>query len=68
MPEIEQHYRDFGETDIMRLPNMGHNLNKEFSEHGKYLEEYSFESGKMPAVTYRVITFLNQHLGKGGLA
>ena len=67
MPEMEQHYRDFGETDIIRLPNLGHNLNKEFSEHSKYLEEYSFESGKMPKVTYRVISFLNAHLASGRL-
>ena len=68
MPEIEQHYRDFGETDIMRLPNAGHSLNKEFSEAKKYKEEYSFESGKMPKVTYRVISFLNTHLASGRLS
>jgi len=68
MEEIEQHYKDFGQTDIMRLPNASHNLNREVSSfERRAVDEASYESAQYPKMTYKIITFLNGYLGAGGM-
>jgi len=61
MPELENHYKSFGVKEIIRYPNINHGLNKE----GKL--EASADKGRYPKMTYKIITFLNAHLGKGKL-
>ena len=58
LPELEAHYRDMGPTEVVRIPDVGHSLNKE----GK---DFQYESGKLPKITYKIVTFLNQYLGRG---
>jgi len=60
MQELEEHYKNFGETDIVRYPNVGHQLNKE----GK---DWEHLSGKLPRMTYKMVMFLNRYLGRGRL-
>jgi len=55
MPELEGHYKDFGATEIVRYPDMNHALN----EKG---QGWHFEKAKLPALTYKIITFLKRHL------
>src|SRR3989338_5573261 len=58
--ELEDHYKKFGETEIIRIPNVNHMLNKE----GK---EKQFEGARLPRITYKIVTFFNQYLGRGRL-
>jgi len=64
MPELEKHYKSFGnpeKMEIVRYPSINHGLNKE----GKSAS--SAEKGKYPKMTYKIITFLNGYLGRGRL-
>lgn len=58
--ELEKYYKNIGETEIVRIPDVMHQLNKE----GKDLQ---FEAGKLPKLTYKIVTFLNRYLGRGRL-
>ncbi len=61
MPDLEKHYENMSKEkrrEIVRYPDVVHALNKE----GKDLQ---FESGKLPKLTYKVVTFLNRYLGSG---
>ena len=58
--ELEKHYKDLGETETKMYPNLSHKMNKEG-------QNFDFESGKMPEMTYKIVTFLNRYLGKGRL-
>ena len=58
--ELEDHYKKFGETDIVRIPNVNHMLNKE----GK---ETQFEGARLPRITYKIVMFFNRYLGRGRL-
>ncbi len=57
---LEQHYKNFGAVDIVRIPSTDHFLNTE-------IHAIQFESGKLPRITYKIVTFLNQYLGRGRL-
>jgi len=69
MPELEQHYEDFSSQEkdefgkvvgkvVVRYPDVIHALNKEGMD-------YQFETGKLPKMTYKIVTFLNRYLGSG---
>lgn len=57
--ELEAHYKDF-RGEIIRIPNLNHSLTVE----GNLA---AFDVGRMPKITYRIVTFFNQYLGKGRL-
>ena len=60
MPELEAHYKDMGETEVVRYPNVRHRLSKEGKDH-------QLEAGKLPKLTYKILTFLNNYMGRGRL-
>ena len=55
--ELEAHYKDFG-GEIIRIPNLNHSLTIE----GNLTV---FDVGRMPKITYKIVTFFNQYLGRG---
>ena len=57
--ELEDHYRDFG-GEIIRIPNLNHTLTVE----GNLAV---FDNARMPKITYKIVTFFNQYLGRGRL-
>lgn len=57
--ELEDHYNSFG-GEIVRIPNLNHTLTKEGNSK-------VFEVARMPKITYKIVTFLNQSLGRGRL-
>ena len=59
MLELEKHYKNFGQNGIERVPGVDHSLNTEARERPAI--------GTLPKLTYKIVTFLNQYLGKGRL-
>jgi len=57
---LEDHYKSFGATEIVRIPDTDHFLNEE-------VRALYFEAGKLPKLTYKIVTFLNGYLGRGRL-
>ena len=57
--KLEAHYRDFG-GEIIRIPNLNHTLTVE----GNLAV---FDNIRMPKITYKIVTFFNQYLGRGRL-
>lgn len=57
--ELEDHYKKFG-GEIVRIPRLNHWLTQE----GIYP---NFDSARMPKITYKIVTFFNQYLGRGRL-
>jgi len=60
MRELEDHYKEMGETEIVRYTNAWHSLNREGME-------FEFGRAKLPKMTYKIVTFLNKYLGAGRL-
>jgi len=58
--ELEKHYANFGATDIVRVPDVDHYLNTD-------IKSVAFQAGRLPRITYKIVTFLNNYLGKGRL-
>jgi esterase/lipase len=57
--DLESHYRDFG-GQIIRMGNVNHTLTVEG-------DLAVYDVARMPKITYKIVTFFNQHLGKGRL-
>ena len=60
LEELQEYYEKLGATEMVRMPNVVHALNME----GK---DFQFEAGKLPIITYKIVTFLNNYLGRGRL-
>jgi hypothetical protein len=56
--ELQKHYENFGATDIARVPDVDHFLNTD-------IRFITFQSARLPRIANKIVTFLNNYLGRG---